>query len=367
MLASRPRVGTDVRPLLRHRLLAAAGLLLVPAIVLATPGVADAAPTRDRADAGGGWLARQLDRDSRVIVGDFGPDYGLTADTVLALDAAGVAKVASRRATTRLKRHVVDYTGGGDANEYYAGSFAKLVVLAAERGTDPTSFGGSDRMNLVAELRGLECGTRGRNDCATGDDGRFSDISQYGDFSNVIGQSLALIGLERATKRGPSAAAIRFLRKQQCDNGAFPVTVGTGTCSGDVDATGFAVQALVAIGGGRSLAAAKDAGRWLGRQQHGNGSFTGTGTRNANSTALAAQAFDALDRTKRYRKARKFLRSLQVRCSGAAADRGSVLYNRAGNGDEVRATAQAVPALAGVNLTELDHRGARRAAPRLAC
>jgi hypothetical protein len=73
---------------LRTRLLVAA-LLAVPAVVLATPGTADAAATRDRADAAAGWLGRQLNADHVMTVSvDVGgskqtfTDYGLTADTV---------------------------------------------------------------------------------------------------------------------------------------------------------------------------------------------------------------------------------------------------------------------------------------------
>ena len=355
-----------LRPL-RRRLLAGAALLLAPALVLATPGVAEAAPTRDRAEAGGGWLGRQLDDESRVIVGSFGPDYGLTADTVLALDAAKVGRVAATRATQALKRSVVAYTGGGDTAEYYAGAFAKLLVVAAAQGTDPRTFGASARADLVAQLRSLECGTRTRSDCAAADKGRFSDISQYGDFSNTITQSLALIGLDRTTRAGASRAAVQFLVAQQCDNGAFPEGFGVATCTGSVDATGFAVQALMQDGTRAAVEAAEQAGRWLARRQNRNGSLAGNGVRNANSTALAAQAFDALERERRAAKARRFLRSLQVGCDGARADRGSVQYDRAGTGDPVRATAQAVPALARVTLDDITRDGARKGLPRLAC
>ena len=350
-----------------RRRLAAAALLLAPALVLATPGVAQAAPTRDRADAAAGWLGRQLDDETRVVVGSFGPDYGLTADTVLALDAAKVGRVAANRATSALKRNVPAYTGGGDATEYYAGAFAKLLVVAAAHGSDPRAFGRSARSDLVAQLQGLECGARGRTDCAAADRGRFSDISQYGDFSNTLTQSLAIIGLERTTRAGASRPAVRFLLGQQCDNGAFPEAFGAAVCAGSVDATGFAVQALVREGSVDALAAAESAGRWLARQQQRNGSFVGNGTRNANSTALAAQAFDALERATRAAKARSFLRSLQVGCAGAPERRGLVRYNRAGTGDPVRATAQAVPALARVTLADVSRDGSRRGLPRLAC
>ncbi|HEX7189381.1 MAG TPA: prenyltransferase/squalene oxidase repeat-containing protein [Actinomycetes bacterium] len=353
-------------PSRRHRLLAALSLLLVPAVLLATPGLAEAAPTRDRADAGAGWLGRQLDDESHVVVGQFGPAYGQTADLVLALSAAGVGKGKTAAATRALKAHVVDYTGGGDTDEYYAGSFAKLLVVAAARRTDPRAFGSSERSDLVAELRGLECGPR-RTDCAAADRGRFSDISQFGDFSNGITQSLALLGLARTTRTGPSVASVGFLLDQQCDNGAFPESFGTTTCTGSVDATGYAVQALTTVGTPAASAAAADAGRWLARRQHDNGSFTGNETRNANSTALAAQAFDALDRPTRARQARAFLRSLQATCGAKPALRGSLRHSRAEAGDRILATTQAVPALARVTLGEVTSAGSVRGLPRLAC
>lgn len=352
---------------LRRRLLAAAAALLAPVVVLATPGTAEAAPTRDRADAAAGWLGRQLDPASHLASNSFGPDYGLTADVVLALDAAKVGRRTARQATAALKRNVLAYTGFGNPNEYYAGAFAKLLVVAAAQDVDPRLFGRSTRSDLVTQLKALECGSRQRDDCAASDRGRFSDISEFGDYSNPITQSLALIGLERTTRAGASRAAVGFLVEAQCANGSFPEAFGTATCTGSVDATGFAVQALVQDGSPAALIAAEDAGRWLARQQNRNGSFTGNGVRNANSTALGAQAFEALDRAKRATKARRFLRSLQAGCGAPADLRGSVRYARADAGDRVRATAQVVPALARVTLDDVRNDGASRGLPRLAC
>lgn len=355
---------------LRRRLRAGATLLvaplLVPALVLSTPHAASAAETRNRADAGAGWLGRALDKDTGVVTGDFGPVYGQTADVVLALAAAGVGKGKAAKATRALKSHVVDYTGGGDPDEYYAGSFAKLLVVAAARNTDPRSFGGSVRKDLVAELRALECGPTTPG-CDLAERGRFSDVSQFGDFSSVISQSLAVLGLGRTTKRGASRAAVSYLLSQQCDNGAFPQDLDAATCSGSVDATGFAVQALAVVDTRAARAAAQDAGRWLATVQKANGSFAGTGSRNANSTALAAQALDVLDRTKRRTKAVTFLRKLQARCGAKPAVRGSVRYSKSSAGDRVLATSQAVPALAGVTLVEVSKAGQQRTLPRFAC
>ena len=353
----------------RRRLLVAAALIAVPAVVLATPGAADAAPTHNRTRAAAGWLGRQLG-PSHVITGQFGADYGLTADVVLALDSAKVGRVSARRATTALKHHVLAYTGGGSPTERYAGSFAKLLVVATAQGVDPRAFGSGPRKNLVAGLRSLEC-THVSAGCTAADRGRFHDVSQFGDFSGTIGQSLALIGLERATRRGPSHASVAFLVGQQCANGGFPQDFDAATCTPSVDATGFATQALVAVGTPGATAAAASAGRWLKRQQRADGSFSSTGTgsdvANANSTALGAQGLTAVGRGKAATQARRFLRGLQVGCGGAVARRGEIRYAHHAPGDPVRATSQAVPALARVSLDTVTVTGSRRGLPRLAC
>jgi hypothetical protein len=122
-----------------------------------------------------------------------------------------------------------------------------------------------------------------------------------------------------------------------------------------------------APGGPDARDAAAAAGRWLAKQQHANGSFTGNDVRNVNSTALAAQAFDALDRAAKAKKARAFIGSLQALCGATKALRGSIRYSRADAGDRVLATSQAVPALAGVTLGEVSRTGSTRGLPRLAC
>jgi hypothetical protein len=350
-------------------LAAVVAAVVVPAAIVGTPGTANALSTRNRADAGAGWLGRQLSAD-HLVVGAFGPDYGLTADVVLALDSAGVGKVAARRATKALKRNVRAYTGDTAFENhagFYAGSFAKLLNVAAAQHAKPRHFGGSNRNNLIATLRSLECGSGSRATCPASDDGRFSDISVAGDFSNTIGQSLALIGLERTTKKGPSKRSVVYLRRQQCAHGAFPLELSTAGCAASVDATSFAVQALLAHGTKKATAAALDGAAWLKRHQNGNGSFTGNGVANTNSTGLAAQALRAVGRDKAADKAVKWIRSLQVKCGGQPANRGKIRYARTASGDPVRATSQAVPALAAVGLADISNAGADRRLPRLRC
>jgi hypothetical protein len=350
-------------------LAAVVAAVVVPAAIVGTPGTANALSTRNRADAGAGWLGRQLSAD-HLIVGAFGPDYGLTADVVLALDSALVGKVAARKATKALKRNVRAYTGDTAFENhagFYAGSFAKLLNVAAAQHAKPRHFGGSNRNNLIATLRSLECGSGSRATCPASDDGRFSDISVAGDFSNTIGQSLALIGLERTTKTGPSKRSVVYLRHQQCAHGAFPLELSTAGCAASVDATSFAVQALLAHGTKKATAAALDGAAWLKRHQNGNGSFTGNGVANTNSTGLAAQALRAVGRDKAADKAVKWIRSLQVKCGGQPANRGKIRYAKTASGDPVRAKSQAVPALAGVGLADISNAGADRRLPRLRC
>ena len=194
------------------------------------------------------------------------------------------------------------------------------------------------------------------------DKGRFSDISAFGDFSNTIGQSLALIGLERTTKNGPSTRSVVYLRHQQCANGAFPLELSTAGCTASVDATAFAVQALSRPAGRRRPPPHWTA-PWLMRHQNPNGSFTGNGVRNTNTTGLAAQALLAAGREKAAAEANQFIRSLQVGAAGKPANRGKVRYAKTAAGEPIRATSQAVPALAGVALVDITKSGATQDCP----
>ena len=62
-----------------------------------------------------------------------------------------------------------------------------------------------------------------------------------------------------------------------------------------------------------------------------------------------------------------FIETLQRGCGAAAGVRGQIRYDNANSGDAVRASAQAVPALAGVGLADVTATGALRGLPTLAC
>ncbi|RSN17271.1 peptidase [Streptomyces sp. WAC 05977] len=324
-------------------LLCGIGLVAAPAA---------AAATHNKADAAAGWLARQM-TDGERFEADFGgqkfPDQGLTIDAIFAFAAAGVSDTNAGKAIAWLAKPEITtaYVGGG--TEAYAGAHAKLLLAAQVRGKDPASFGGVD---LKAGLLSLLTPS-----------GRFSDRSEYGDYSNALSQSLALLALDR-TGEAP-ARAVAFLAGSQCPDGGFPLNFGEATCVSDVDATATVVQALRATG---DAVNAGEGTSWLVTKQHPNGGFGfGTDAPNANSTGLAAQAL-AGHRPAAAIKAREFLRSLQTGCAGAEADRGAIAYDATGLNPSTapRATAQAILGLARVPLSDL-HGGGRPQAPVLAC
>ena len=264
----------------------------VPAVAAAGSPAADAAAYLAATLAGG-------------VYDYFGaPDYGLTADAVLALDAQR-HRPGDRRVGDRCAReHVGDYAGSGA--DVAAGALAKLLVVAVAQGADPTSFGGVD---LVAALTALQTPA-----------GRFTDKSSSGtDSSNTFGQGLAVLGLTRAGA-APSAATAYLLRQQCGTTGAagFRVVLADTPCpagaAADVDASAVAIQALLVAGDTADAGRALD---WLESRQAGDGSFAGsppTDVANANSTGLAAEALAAGGRSAAAAKGVTWLASLQHDC-----------------------------------------------------
>lgn len=335
-----------------------AAYLSVPAGILAAglalSAPASAATITQPGAAAGRFLATQLaasgDRFQTSVDGQSYDDLGLTIDGILGLSASGVGGTQAARSTSYLANHVGEYIGTGA--ESYSGATAKALLLAAAEGRNPRSFGGVD---LVTTLEDRQTAS-----------GRFVDKSQYGDFSNVIGQSLAIIALKRARATVP-ANTVSYLVKQQCADGGFRLALDDKTCSSDPDITAFAAQALVA-GGGQSAALTK-AISYLKSKQNSAGGVGGAGptaAANANSTGLAAAAFTAAGDSTAAGKARSFLLKLQYPCSTSAALRGGIAYNSdalaagktAGSKAKVadqdrRSTAQAILGVTGSSYLEV--------------
>lgn len=326
------------------------------------------ATSSDPALVAANYLEQQLAATGYMLQSYGYPDQGLTADAILALDAAGTGHDAAAKATKNLVDDPVAYTGFGDPTEVYAGAVAKLLTIAIAQGIDPTAFGTFD---VLATLQGLEA-----------PNGRFSDISDYGDNSNTFGQSFALIGLHRAGEP-VSADARAYLLAQQCANGGFKLYMDDAGCTTDADAdpdaTAMAVQALVAVGG--SATEVDDALDYLTAAQGASGGVSSPvqGV-NGNTTGLAGQAFLAGGRTAQARAAVGYLTALQYGCGFPGAIRGGIAYDqdsydaqealgsKAAPVDiDRRSTAQALLALAGTPLATVTADGADADAPTLAC
>ena len=175
-------------------------------------------------------------------------------------------------------------------------------------------------------------------------------------YDGVYRQSLSLIALDTAGAKVP-AASVKWLLRQQCDNGRFPsFTNLVGKCGvGDGDATSAATIALKAVG---ERAAARDAINWLIGQQTSSGGWeynAGFGP-NSNTTGLVIQAMIAMGikpaTVKTQATGPQFLRSLQLGCStDVAAERGALDYvKNTPLAPNDYATAQATQALAGATL-----------------
>ena len=337
--------------------------LTVAGLSVATPS-AQAAPAPDPLGltTGTTWLSAQL--TNGIVRNDqFNfDDYGLSVDIAFALQqiggqAATVSAISDALEPGASTNYYASTFNGTTTT--YAGSLAKLLVLAQLTNNAPTSYNG---VNLVTALEDRTS--------ATGPIvGRIEDANNsFGD-ANVLGQAYAARALAAA---GSSEAtnARNFLLQQQCPNGGFRLaftadkTAAGQSCTDNaqaqVDATAVATLQLAAIGG--NAGAITNAKAYLTTTQQASGAWgggAGTSAANANSTGLAATA---LGDTAASVKAATWLRDRQATyydaCTKLSSAVGAIAYDDAGlatgrsagisktNRDEFRrATAQALPAL----------------------
>lgn len=340
----------------------ATGLALAPTATAATPATGDTGGTGGTV----AFLADRLEADGdRIKVTSEGQtfdDIGLTIDTVVGMTAAGSGGDASSAATDYVVEHADSYDGAG--KDVYAGATAKLLTLASARGLDPRDVGGT---NLVAQQRSLEQ-----------PNGQFADSSEQGDYSNTIGQSLGIIGLERAGV-DPSAESVDYLLAQQCDAGGFSLKYESG-CTANPDATSLAVQALSAVGGHEE--ARSEAADYLVDEQAKNGGLGGgTSTEgvNSNSTGQAAVAFGLTGRDQAREDALGYLESVTFGCDTPKLA-GAVAYDKKTyeattakgadaepTGQTTRATAPALLGLSGESWVSVSADGQQAEAPAVDC
>ena len=309
---------------------ALSGTALAPAYAKDAPG-----PARSAAR----WQAGQL--TNGVIHNDqyAFDDYGLTIDTLLALDAAEVRPKARQRIVRKLRANVGSYISDGEGGGF-AGSTAKMLVAATTAHARPRHFGG---VNLVHRTRGLIVDTGPEK-------GRLKD-STAADYSNLLAQAYALHGLAEVGVAEPSVKT--FLLKQQCDAGSFRIsyndvdtnpslrcdTAKPADRRPDLDATAIALQSMLVArdagvdGLGRPI---HRAAAWLRAEQRPNGAFRSgaTAAANSNSTGLAGQALAHAGRTAAARRAAVWIANRQATKRRAAGtelrtDIGAVAFDSA--------------------------------------
>jgi hypothetical protein len=286
-------------------------------------------PTPARA-AGGieaalNWLRAQQQADGGFSNG-FAPesDIGATADAVIAILAAG----ESPDSWSPQGRSPLDFLEERAVDADTPGLAAKVVLAAVAADRDPRAQGGVDMVRGI--LSGL--------DAATG---------LFG--GGAYDSALAILALHAAGEAAPEEA-IAGLIATRLPDGSYAFDASQIPGSGDSNTTALVVQALLAAGAadevGESLAYFRATqnpdGGWTYQKPSAFGEAT-----DANSTALVIQALTAAgEDLEAWNQPLGVLIGLQ-QPSGAFA------FNADTPGDNLLATVQVLPALAGADMTDL--------------
>lgn len=335
----------------------------------------DAALARD-------WLIGQL-RPDGTMPASFGQgaDLGLSVDSLWALEATGASDATVRHTWSALSTPAAVsaftgpgfYTSIGMPQARFGGQSAKLLLAAATVGADVADVGGRDLRRQTLDLVAPGGAQKGR----------IRDVGTGSDNTNIISQSLGVMGLSVTGSVPPDT--VTFLLSQQCSRGYFRLydnddrscdAAAPADATADNDGTAFGVQALIAAkaDGGAVPQAAIDRGvSYLASVQRPDGSFgggVGTQGSNTNSTGLAAAALQAGGDVAAAARAGAWVASLEatgVDAAGTplAGDLGAIAYDPsawaqglrggigAGGDQWRRATAQAVFALSPRTLASL--------------
>jgi len=261
----------------------------------------------------------------------FSPDstLGSTADTVLAIVAVG----GDLAAFDQGGKTPLSYLQANASSAATAGDLAKLILAAVALGENPRDLGGVDS---VAKLEALG-----------GADGRIG-----GDADTFVSHTLAILALASAD-RPISAAMTDYLRAAQQDSGSWAWD-GSAETAGDTNTTSFVLQALVAAGEATDDSAVTAALSYYQGVQNDDGGWPyqnpsefGTST-DANSTAVVIQALLAAGQD----PAGSGWTTAEGNTPGTALESfqnesGAFAWQAAVPDDNLLATVQALPALAG--------------------
>jgi hypothetical protein len=337
---------------MRHlsgRLLAAAAVVPITVFASAAPAGAQE-PFAQPAQAAASWLVAQADGPSWN-----GGDVSTSLDAIIALEAARVGGDQVQATLEWLNNAdtltpYVFTTADGAEPTLNAGGAGKVMYAVATAGGDPTNFGG---IKLAEEVTDSQ-----------------TETGSYGD-GTALATAWSVLGLSRTdSPAGEEAAA--GLAAMQCPDGGFNYLDldGGDDCVSDPDTTGLTASALATLGGATAEASLTAAVDWLESAQTEDGGVGGEFGVNANSTAVAAQAFLAAGRTDAAERAVAFLLGMQYDCTGEQP--AAFMYTDPEGGDYVEisrllATAQSIVPVAGQNLADLDATGIEAFVPDTGC
>jgi LPXTG-motif cell wall-anchored protein len=311
-------------------LLAVAGLTLlpvVPAAAATSHAQARSTITPSASAAAAAWLAAQVKPDGFLALPatPTTANLGLTAQGLLSLAAAGVAKPKVDAMESYLAAHVDDYVVSSGVDQ--PGPLAYLILDALATGTDATNFGGA---NLVTRLEATQQPS-----------GLFG--SQDATYDGAFRQGLSLLALHGAGVDSSSGAA--WLSDQQCADGGWtayradtsvpcPAADPVTFAGPDTNSSALAAEALHALG----VTPAHDPVAWFTSVRSSGGGFDYLGdptqAADANSTGLVTQALLALTGSPDTAGV-SALEAFQAGCTAAAADRGGLAFQPPSTGDLV--------------------------------
>jgi len=302
--------------------------LAAPRLTLAQDqtGTPDAAatPTSDPLTRATDWLIAQQGPDGGFVGFSGGSDPGLTADAVVALHAASVRGIDVDAPLTAASGYLLDVAP--DVGASGPGQTAKLILALVALGIDPTTLD-AGQTDLLASLGTVT-----------------PETGLYG--TGVYDHALVLMA-RAAINLSIDTADIEALRARQTPDGSWAFDGATSAGAGDSNTTALVIQALVATGHGTDplVLAGLDYLRSL-QTDTGGFPFQPGGEVDGNSTSLGLQAIVAVGQdpsTPEWRNAAAALVAFQ-NASGA------MRYTNTEPSDNLFATVQAIPALAGVPL-----------------
>jgi LPXTG-motif cell wall-anchored protein len=311
-------------------LLVVAGLSLlpvVPAAAATSHAQARSTITPSASAAAAAWLAAQVKPDGFLALPatPTTANLGLTAQGLLSLAAAGLAKPQVDAMETYLSAHVDDYVVLGGADQ--PGPLAYLILDALATGNDATNFGGAD---LVTRLEATQQPS-----------GLFG--SQDATYDGAFRQGLSLLALHGVGVDNPSGAT--WLSDQQCADGGWtafradtsvpcPAADPVTFAGPDTNSSALAAEALNALG----VTPAHDPVAWFTSVRSTGGGFAYLGdptqAADANSTGLVTQALLALNGSPDTAGIAA-LEAFQAGCTAAVADRGGLAFQPPSTGDLV--------------------------------